>query len=92
MTKYLLLLLPLLGFSSAVKVEHAQLRPLGKIIQTNAQITQLSDQQQEIVSRLSGHLEAYYIKPGQHVKKGDKVVLIVSIELSKMTAEYLALN
>ena len=91
MTKYLLLLLPLLGFSSAVTVEHAQLRPLGKIIQTNAQITQLSDQQQEIVSRLSGHLEAYYIKPGQHVKKGDKVVLIVSIELSKMTAEYLAL-
>jgi multidrug efflux pump subunit AcrA (membrane-fusion protein) len=91
MTKYLLLLLPLLGFSSNIKVEHAQLRPLGKIIQTNAQITQLSDQQQEIVSRLSGHLEAYYVKPGQHVKKGDKVVLIASIELSKMTAEYLAL-
>jgi len=91
MTKYLLLLLPLLGFSSAVKVEHAQLRPLGKIIQTNAQITQLSDQQQEIVSRLSGHLEAYYVKPGQDVKKGDKVVLIASIALSKMTAEYLAL-
>ncbi len=91
MTKYLLLLLPLLGFSSAIKVEHAQLQPLGKMIQTNAQITQLSDQQQEIVSRLSGHLEEYYIKPGQHVKSGDKVVLIVSIELSKMTAEYLAL-
>ncbi len=91
MTKYLLLLLPLLGFSSTIKVEHTQLRPLGKIIQTNAQITQLSDQQQEIVSRLSGHLEAYYVKPGQHVKKGDKVVLVTSIELSKMTAEYLAL-
>jgi len=91
MTKYLLLLLPLLGFSSNIKVEYAQLRPLGKTIQANAQITQLSDQQQEIVSRLSGHLEAYYVKPGQHVKKGDKVVLIASIELSKMTAEYLAL-
>ena len=91
MTRYLLLLLPLLGFASAIKVEHAQLKPLGKIIKTNAQITQLSDQQQEVVSRLSGHLEAYYIKPGQHVKEGDKIVLIESIKFSKMTAEYLAL-
>jgi len=91
MTKYLLLLLPLLGFASAIKLEHAELRPLGKIIKTNAEITQLSNQKQEIVSRLSGHLEAYYVKPGQHVKEGDKVVLIESIELSKMTAEYLAL-
>ncbi|RLA57464.1 MAG: hypothetical protein DRQ78_13470, partial [Epsilonproteobacteria bacterium] len=91
MTKILLLLLPLLGFASAIKVEHSQIKPLGKIIQTNAQIIQLSDQQQTIVSRLSGHLEAYYVKPGQHVSKGDQVVLIESIELSKMTAEYLAL-
>ena len=91
MTKYLLLLLPLLGFSSAIKVEHAELKPLGKIIKTNAQITQLSNQKQTIVSRLSGHLEAYYIEPGQHVKDGDKVVLIESIAFSKMTAEYIAL-
>ena len=92
MTKTLLFLLPLLGFASAIKVEHAQLQPLGKMIQTNAQITQLSNQKQTIVSRLAGHLESYYVKPGQHVSKGDKVVLIESIELSKMTAEYLALN
>lgn len=91
MTKVLLLLLPLLSFASTIKVEHATLRPLGKIIKTNAQITQLSNQKQEIVSRLSGHLEAYYITPGEHVKNGDKVVLIESIEFSKMTAKYIAL-
>jgi len=91
MTKYFLLLLPLLGFSSAIKVEHAQLKPLGKIIKTNAQITQLSNQMQEIVSRLTGHLEQYYVQVGQEVKAGEKVALIESIELSKMTAEYLAL-
>jgi len=91
MTKYLLFLLPLLGFSSAIKVEHATLRPLGSMVHTNAQITQLSSQKQEIVSRLSGHLEAYYVTPGQHVKNGDKVALIESIELSRMTAQYLAL-
>jgi len=91
MTKYLLLLLPLLGFATAIKVEHAELKPLGKIIKTNAQITQLSNQKQEIVSRLIGHLERYYVRAGQYVKSGEKVALIESIELSKMTAEYLAL-
>ena len=91
MTKYLLLLLPLLGFASAIKVEHAQIKPLGKIIKTNAEITQLSDQKQEIVSRLTGHLERYFVQAGQYVKGGEKVALIESIELSKMTAEYLAL-
>jgi len=91
MTKYLLLLLPLLGFANQITLEHAQMKPLGKIIQTNSQITQLSDQKQEIVSSLSGHLEAYFIKPGQEVRKGDKIALIESLELSKMSAEYLAL-
>jgi len=91
MTKYLLLLLPLVGFASAIKVEHTQLKPLGKIIKTNAQITQLSNQKQEIVSRLSGHLERYYVNAGDYVKGGSKIALIESIELSKMTAEYLSL-
>ena len=91
MTKYLLLLLPLLSLASAITLEHATLKPLGSMVHTNAQIIQLSSQKQEIVSRLLGHLEAYYVTPGQQVKKGDKVVLIESIELSKMTAEYLAL-
>jgi multidrug efflux pump subunit AcrA (membrane-fusion protein) len=91
MIKYLLLLLPLLVFSNQIKVEHSIMKPLGKMVQTNAQITQLSDQKQEIVSRLSGHVEAYYVKAGEHVKSGDKVVLIESIILSKLTADYLAL-
>ena len=94
MTKYILLLsllFPLKGLASEIKMDHAELKPLGKVIQTNAQITQLSGQKQEIVSRLPGHLEAYFVTPGQQVKKGDKTILIESIELSKMTAEHLAL-
>lgn len=91
MTKYLLYLLPLLGLASQISMEHAQMRPLGQIVQANAQITQLSEQKQEIVSRLSGHVEKYFIKAGGEVKTDDKVALIESIELSKMTAEYLSL-
>jgi len=91
MIKYLLLLLPLLGFSSSITMDHAMLQPLGKMIQTNAEITQLSEQKQEIVSRLSGHVERYFISAGQHVKNGDKIALIESIELSRMSAEYVSL-
>ena len=90
MTKYLLFLLPLLGFSSSINMDKATLRPLGKIIHTNAEITQLSEQKQEIVSRLPGHIESYYVTAGQTVKTGDKIALIESIELSKMSAEYVS--
>ena len=92
MTKTLLLLLPILAFSTPISMEHAQLKPLGKIVRTNAQITQLSDQKQKIVSRLPGHIEQYFVKTGEHIKKGDKVALIESIDLSKMSAEYIALR
>ena len=71
-------------------MEKATLRPLGKIIHTNAEITQLSEQKQEIVSRLPGHIESYYVTAGQTVKTGDKIALIESIELSKMSAEYVS--
>ncbi len=93
MNRYLwVLLLPLAVFANQIKLEHAEIKPLGKIIQTNAEIIQLSNQKQKIVSRLLGHVEAYYVKMGEYVKKGDRVVLIESIELSKMSAEYLALS
>lgn len=92
MTKTLFLLLPILAFSNPISMEHAKLKPLGKIVKTNAQITQLSDQKQKIVSRLPGHVEKYFVTTGQQVKKGDKVVLIESIDLSKISAQYIAMK
>ncbi len=77
--------------ADTIKIEHARLQPLGKVIQTNAKITQLSNQQQQVVSILGGHIENYFVKPGEEVKKGERVVLIQSLELSRMTAEYRAL-
>ena len=94
MTKRLLLLilLPLALTAQDITMAHAKEETLGKIVSVNAQITQLSSQKQKIVSRLPGHVEHYFVTPGQQVKEGDKVVLIESIALSKMTAEYLALK
>jgi len=95
MIKTLLLLLPLLALgqeSNQIQMAHSKLKPLGKIVKTNAQITQLSDQKQKIVSRLPGHVEKYFVTTGQQVKKGDKVVLLESIDLSKLSAQYVAMK
>jgi multidrug efflux pump subunit AcrA (membrane-fusion protein) len=93
MTKLLLLALcSLFALADRIELAHAQIKPLGKIITTNAKITQLSNQKQQIVSILGGHIENYFVEPGAEVKKGDRVVLIQSMELSKMTAEYIALS
>ncbi len=97
MTKLNFLLLPFLLFplfadTNQITMDHAIQKPLGKIVKTNAQITQLSDQKQKIVSRLPGHVEKYFVTTGQQIHKGDKVALIESIELSKMSAEYVALK
>ena len=61
-------------------------------LEVNSQIIQLSSAKQEVTSLLAGHLEHYFVKPSQKVKKGQKVALIDSPELSKMTASYLALK
>ncbi len=94
MTKKLLLLL-LLSLSLGaqdIATARAKEERLGQVVSVNAQITQLSGQKQTIVSRLPGHVERYFVTPGQKIAKGDKVALIESIVLSKMTAEYLALK
>ncbi len=93
MTKLLLLALcSLFAVADTIKLEKAQLKPLGKIVTTNAKVTQLSNQKQQIVSILGGHIENYFVESGAKVKKGNKVALIQSMELSKMTAEYIALS
>ncbi len=94
MTKRLLLLilLPPALIAQNIAIAHAKEETLGKIVSVNAKITQLSDQQQKIVSRLPGHVERYFVTPGQTVSKGDKVALVESMAFSKMTATFLALK
>jgi multidrug efflux pump subunit AcrA (membrane-fusion protein) len=42
------------------------------------------------MSLVSGHIEEYYVRVGQSVTKGQKIVLIESIMLSKMTANFIS--
>ena len=91
----ILILLSLLGLSlQAIEIptEHAKERAFGKKVQLNAQIVQLSNASQSIMSVVGGHIEKYYVKIGESVKNTQKIVLIESIVLSKMTAEFLSLK
>ncbi len=75
-----------------IPIEKAKVRTFGSAIELNAQVVQLSDAQQSVTSLLSGHLEKYFVGPGEKVKAGQKIALIESILVSKMTAKYIALK
>jgi len=75
-----------------IPIEHTQNRAFGKSVNLNAQIVQLSNASQSIMSSVGGHIEEYYVKVGQNIKKGQKILLIESIIISKMTAEYISLT
>lgn len=79
-------------FSDSIPVEQVTLHSFSKSVALNAKIIQLENAQQSITSIVAGHLEEYYVKPAQIVKKGQKVALIESIVVSKMSANYLSLK
>lgn len=79
-------------FAVEIPVEKATERAFGKSVDLNAKVIQLSNAKQSIMSLVSGHIEKYYVSPGQKVKTGQKIALIKSIMLSKMTADYISVK
>ncbi|MDF1876304.1 efflux RND transporter periplasmic adaptor subunit [Sulfurimonas sp. SAG-AH-194-L11] len=94
MNKLLLssLLLASTIFATEIPLEKVQLHNFNKSVELNAQVIQLSNAQQSVTSLVAGHLEKYYVKPAQKVKEGQKIALIESIVVSKMSADYIALK
>jgi len=94
MTKILYILTLLLSsslFSVEIPTKLAQERGFGKSIELNSKVIQLSNASQSVTSQISGHLEKYFVEAGQKVKSGQKIALIESIVVSKMTADYISL-
>jgi len=89
---YIINILSLSLLADDIEIEHTKKMRLGDMVSTNAKIIQLSNQKQEIVSILGGHIERYFVKQGEEIESGDKIALIKSMNLSQMTAEYLALK
>ncbi len=79
-------------FAVELPISHAKERMFGESVALNAKVIQLSNAQQAIMSLVSGHIEKYYVQPGQKVKEGQKIALIESIMLSKMTADFISLK
>ena len=94
MNKILIITLLLVSFAYSLEIptKHAELKAFGEQVELNAKVIQLSNAKQSIMSLVSGHIEKYYVKAGDDVKKGDKIALIKSIQLSKMTADYISLK
>lgn len=79
-------------FSVEIPTKHVQERTFGKSIELNSQVIQLSNASQSVTSQVSGHLEKYFVEAGQRVKAGQKIAMIESIFVSKMTADYISLS
>jgi len=79
-------------FSVEIPTTQAKERSFSKSVELNSQVIQLSNAGQSVTSLVSGHLEKYFVEPGQKVKAGQKIALIESILVSKMTADYIALK
>ncbi|WP_457746843.1 efflux RND transporter periplasmic adaptor subunit [Sulfurimonas sp.] len=94
MNKIVMSLLGLGVMLSGVEIplERATIHEFKKSVAINAKVIQLSNAQQSITSLVQGHLEKYFVKPAQNVKAGDKIALLESIEVSKMSADYISLK
>ena len=93
MNKILLLLAVCVAlFAEQIPLSKVQKHTFNTSVALNAEVIQLSNAQQSITSLVAGHLEKYFVQPAQRVKKGQKVALIESIVVSKMSADYLALK
>lgn len=86
------LLLSATLFSVEIPISHTKLHSFGKSVELNSKVIQLSNAKQSVTSLISGHLEKYFVEAGQYVKAGQKIALIESIEISKMTADYISLK
>jgi len=79
-------------FATEIPTQKLSVHDFSESKKINAKVIQLSNAQEAITSVVAGHLEKYFVKPAQTVKKGQRIALIKSIIVSKMTADYLALK
>lgn len=79
-------------FGVEIPTALANKHAFGAAVELNSKVIQLSNAKQSIMALIGGQIETYYVGPGQKVEAGQKIALIKSIELSKMTADYISLK
>jgi hypothetical protein len=94
MSKIFFILVSVILTLGAVEIptQKAKVRTFAKSVKLNSQVIQLSNAKESIMSIVGGHIERYFVKAGESVKKGQKIVLLKSMKISKMSAEYISLK
>jgi len=93
MTKLLLITLCIYVLhANEIPVSQVKMENFSPSVELNSKIVQLSNAKQSITSLVGGHIEKYYVSQASRVKSGDRVALISSMDLSKMSAEYISLK
>lgn len=93
MNKLMLLILCISSLiANEIPISHVQMQKFSPSLELNSKIVQLSNSKQLITSLLGGHISKYYVTQASKVKNGDKVALINSIDLSKITAQFISLK
>ena len=64
----------------------------GKLYKTSAKVVVFKNQKQNIVAQIPGHIEKYFVKEGDSVKRGEKIAKIKSFYLAELTSSYLRLK
>jgi len=75
-----------------IPIDHVRKHSFAQKVEVNGKIIQLSNAKQSVMSLIGGHIEKYFVKTGDRVKKHQKIALINSITLSRMSSEYLSLK
>jgi len=92
------ILTSILFFSAAllgavqIPTETVQFRPFGATIEVNAKVIQQNNDRHVVTTSLEGYIEAYYVRAGDTVKKGDRIARLRSIALSKLAIDYQSLK
>ena len=93
MNKLLLITLTIFSlYAQEIALSQVKMESFSPSLELNSKIVQLSNAKQSITSLVGGHIEKYYVSQASRVKSGDKVALISSMDLSKMSAEYISLK
>lgn len=69
---------------------YANKHMFGKSVKLNSKVIQLSNAQQSVMSLVDGYIEKYYVAIGEKVHTGQKIALIKSTVVSKMSSDYIS--
>jgi multidrug resistance efflux pump len=78
------------AMAAELPTEYVKNHLFGKSVELNSKVIQLSNAQQSVMSLVDGYIEKYYVAMGEKVKAGQKIALIKSTVLSKMSSDYIS--